>query len=191
MALGGTSIGVGVTWAVAKAKSWLSQHFGENTGALILISLLIPFGAYLLAEHLHCSGILAAVAAGITMSYAELWGHVRGETRMQRAAVWNTVQFAANGAVFVLLGEQMPRILSRAAAVVWEAGHHQAWMLAVYVLAITAALAALRFVGFGSPSGSRSCGLRGGVKHARSQASGWPRLCRLPACGVRSPSPVS
>ena len=146
VALGGTSIGVGVTWVVAKAKSWLSQHFGENTGALILISLLIPFGAYLLAEHLHCSGILAAVAAGITMSYAELWGHVRGETRMQRAAVWNTVQFAANGAVFVLLGEQMPRILSRAAAVVWEAGHHQAWMLAVYVLAITAALAALRFV---------------------------------------------
>src|SRR3954453_9778077 len=146
VALGGISIGVGLTWAVAKVKSWLSQHFGENTGALILISLLIPFGAYLLAEHLHCSGILAAVGAGITMSYAELWGHVRGETRMQRAAVWNTVQFAANGAVFVLLGEQMPRILSRAAAVVWEAGHHQAWMLAVYVLAITAALAALRFV---------------------------------------------
>src|SRR3954451_707492 len=146
VALGGTSIGVGVTWVVAKIKSWLSQHFGENTGALILISLLIPFGAYLAAEHLHCSGILAAVAAGITMSYAELWGHVWGETRMQRAAVWNTVQFAANGAVFVLLGEQMPRILSGSAAVVREAGHHQTWMLAVYVLAITAALAALRFI---------------------------------------------
>lgn len=146
VALGGLSIGVGLTWVVAKAKSWLSQHFGENTGALILISLLIPFGAYLLAEHLHGSGILAAVAAGITMSYAELWGRVRGETRMQRAAVWNTVQFAANGAVFVLLGEQLPRILSRAAAVVWEAGHRQTWVLAVYVLVITAALAALRFV---------------------------------------------
>jgi CPA1 family monovalent cation:H+ antiporter len=146
VAVGGIGIGVGLTWVVAKIKSWLSQHFGENTGALILISLLIPFGAYLAAEHLHCSGILAAVAAGITMSYAELWGHVRGETRMQRTAVWNTVQFAANGAVFVLLGEQMPRILSGAAAVVREAGHHQTWVLAVYVLAITAALAALRFI---------------------------------------------
>jgi NhaP-type Na+/H+ or K+/H+ antiporter len=89
---------------------------------------------------------LAAVGAGITMSYAELWGHVRGETRMQRAAVWNTVQFAANGAVFVLLGEQMPRILSGAAAVVREAGHHHTWVLALYVLAITAALAVLRFI---------------------------------------------
>src|SRR3954470_23556440 len=127
VALGGIGIGVGLTWVVAKVKSWLSQNFGENTGALILISLLIPFGAYLVAEHLHCSGILAAVGAGITMSYAELWGHVRGETRMQRAAVWNTVQFAANGAVFVLLGEQMPRILSGAVAAVREAGQHQTW----------------------------------------------------------------
>src|SRR3712207_2606129 len=114
VALGGIGIGVGLTWAVAKAKAWVATRFEENTGALILVSLLIPFGAYLVAEHLHCSGILAAVAAGITMSYAELWGYVRGETRMQRTAVWNTVQFAANGAVFVLLGEQMPRILSGA-----------------------------------------------------------------------------
>ena len=36
--------------------------------------------------------------------------------------------------------------MERAAAVVREAGHQQAWVLAVYVLAITAALAALRLV---------------------------------------------
>src|SRR4051794_24547528 len=146
VALGGISIGVGLTWVVAKVKSWLSQNFGEHTGALILISLLIPFGAYLVAEALHCSGVLAAVGAGITMSYAELWGQVRGETRMQRAAVWDTVGFAANGAVFVILGEQLPRILSGAAAAVREAGHDRTWVLAAYVLAITAALAGLRFV---------------------------------------------
>jgi Na+/H+ antiporter len=67
---GGIAIGVGVTWLATVAKNWVSQRFGEETGSQILISLLIPFGAYLLAEHLHCSGILAAVAAGITMSYA-------------------------------------------------------------------------------------------------------------------------
>src|SRR5215210_5431719 len=90
VALGGIGIGVGLTWALAKAKSWVSLHFGEDTGALILISLLIPFGAYLVAEHLHCSGILAAVAAGVTMSYAELWGHVGGETRMQGGFKWSS-----------------------------------------------------------------------------------------------------
>jgi CPA1 family monovalent cation:H+ antiporter len=146
VALGGIGVGVGLTWAVAMAKSWVATRFGENTGSLILVSLLIPFGAYLVAERLHCSGILAAVGAGITMGYAELWGHVRGETRMQRAAVWNTVQFAANGAVFVLLGAQMPRILNGATAAVREAGHHQTWVLAVHVLAIAAAIAGLRFV---------------------------------------------
>jgi len=74
LAIGGTAIGVGVTWIASAAKNWVSRHFGEETGSQILISLLIPFGAYLLAEHLHCSGILAAVAAGITMSYVEQSG---------------------------------------------------------------------------------------------------------------------
>jgi CPA1 family monovalent cation:H+ antiporter len=124
----------------------VSKRFGEDTGAQILVSLLIPFGAYLIAEHLHCSGILAAVAAGITMSYAEFTGPTRGETRMQRAAVWNTVQFAANGAIFVLLGEQLPGILSDAAEAIREAGHNEIWLLAVYVIVITMALACLRFL---------------------------------------------
>jgi Na+/H+ antiporter len=67
VAIGGIALGVGVTWIITAAKNWVSRHFGEETASQILISLLIPFGAYLLAEHLHCSGILAAVAAGVTM----------------------------------------------------------------------------------------------------------------------------
>jgi len=43
---------VSVTWIATVAKNWVSQHFGEETGSQILISLLIPFGAYLLAETL-------------------------------------------------------------------------------------------------------------------------------------------
>jgi NhaP-type Na+/H+ or K+/H+ antiporter len=57
-----------------------------------LISLLIPFAAYLAAEHLHCSGILAAVSAGITMSYAEISGQALAVTRVRRSAVWETVE---------------------------------------------------------------------------------------------------
>jgi CPA1 family monovalent cation:H+ antiporter len=52
LAIGGIAIGVGVTWIASAAKNWVSRHFGEETGSQILISLLIPFGAYLLAEHL-------------------------------------------------------------------------------------------------------------------------------------------
>ena len=146
VALGGLAIGVGVTWSVAKLKNWISDKLGEDTSVQILISLLIPFGAYLLAEHFHCSGILAAVAAGVTMSFSEQSGQVLAVTRVRRAAVWDTIQFALNGVIFVLLGEQMPSIMARAAETVRITGHHEPWWLIVYVLAITAALAALRFV---------------------------------------------
>jgi Na+/H+ antiporter len=146
LAIGGTAIGVGVTWIASVAKNWVSRHFGEETGSQILISLLIPFGAYLLAEHLHCSGILAAVAAGIAMSYLEQSGQALPITRVRRSAVWDLVQFTASGIIFVLLGEQLPQIVTGAARVVREAGHHEPIWLVVYVVAITLALAVLRFI---------------------------------------------
>ncbi|MBB3891518.1 CPA1 family monovalent cation:H+ antiporter [Phenylobacterium haematophilum] len=146
VAFGGLAIGVGVTWTVTKLKNWIIDKLGEDTSVQILVSLLIPFGAYLLAEHFHCSGILAAVAAGVTMSFTEQTGRALAVTRVRRAAVWDTVQFALNGVIFVLLGEQMPSIMARAAETVRVTGHHEPWWLIVYVLAITAALAVLRFV---------------------------------------------
>jgi monovalent cation/hydrogen antiporter len=146
LAIGGIAIGVGVTWIASVAKNWVSQHFGEETGSQILISLLIPFGAYLLAEHLHCSAILAAVAAGITMSYVEQSGQALPMTRVRRSAVWDLVQFTASGIIFVLLGEQLPQLVTGAARVVREAGHHEPIWLVVYVVAIILALAMLRFV---------------------------------------------
>jgi monovalent cation/hydrogen antiporter len=146
IAIGGIAIGVGVTWIATISKNWVSQHFGEETGSQILISLLIPFGAYLLAEHLHCSGFLAAVAAGITMSYAEQSGHALPMTRVRRSAVWDLVQFTANGIIFVLLGEQLPQLFTGAKRVVRETGHHELIWLVVYVAAINLVLAALRFL---------------------------------------------
>jgi len=144
VAIGGIALGVSVTWIITVTKNWVSQHFGEETGSQILISLLIPFGAYLLAEHLHCSGILAAVAAGVTMGYVEQTGQALAVTRVRRSAVWDTVQFAANGIIFVLLGEQLPQIVTGAAQVVRETGHHEPVWLLIYVIAVSCALAALR-----------------------------------------------
>ncbi len=147
LALAGVAVGVLITLAISLVKNVISRKWGEDVGAQILISLLIPFAAYLVAEELHASGILAAVAAGITMSFTE-----RGQTqqlattRIRRAVVWDTVQFAANGVIFVILGEQMPSILARAAEVVAGTSRPEVWWLAVYVFAIVAALAALRFI---------------------------------------------
>ncbi|WP_365698253.1 Na+/H+ antiporter [Phenylobacterium sp.] len=145
LALGGIAIGVGVTWAVSFAKQQISRRLGEDTSAQILVSLLIPFGAYMVAEHFHCSGILAAVAAGVTMGFTEQTGQALAATRVRRAAVWDVVQFAANGVIFVLLGEQMPGLWNSASQTVLASGHAEPWWLLVYVLAISAALGAMRF----------------------------------------------
>lgn len=144
VALAGFGVGVAFTVAVSFAQRWLSRHFGQEAGSPILISLLIPFGAYLLAEQVHASGILAAVAAGITMSYVELSGRLLATTRVQRTAVWNTVQFALNGIMFVLLGEQLPASLQGAMESVAQSGHRNPWWLLVYALAINIGLALLR-----------------------------------------------
>lgn len=146
LAVGGVAVGAGLTLLIMFLKNVISARLGEESGSQVLISLLIPFGAYQGAEHLGCSGILAAVAAGITMSYMELMGGALGSTRMQRTAVWNTVQFALNGVMFVLLGEQLPAIFSGAVRVVQESGHMNPWWLAVYVLAINLGLAMLRLL---------------------------------------------
>ena len=146
LAIGGLAIGIGVTWVITRVKGYISRLVGEDAGSQVLISLLIPFAAYLLAERLHCSGILAAVAAGITMSYAEQSGQALADTRVRRNAVWEIIQFTANGIIFVLLGEQLPTIASRAAHVVPLTGHSDPIWLIVYVAGISFALITLRFI---------------------------------------------
>lgn len=143
--LGGLAIGIAVTWAVARITSWAIAQFGEDGGAQILITVLIPFGVYLIAERWHCSGILAAVAAGVTMSFMDVW-QWRATTRLRRTAFWDMVQLAANGSIFVLLGEQVPALLSAAPKTMLSTPHQETWWLGVYVVLIVAALGTMRFV---------------------------------------------
>ena len=146
LAIGGLLIGFAVTWTVNYGRMWAVRHYGEDSGSQILASLLIPFFAYLIAEHLQCSGILAAVAAGITMSFSEMTGKSLAITRVRRTAVWDMFQFALNGLIFVLLGEQLPGIIADAGRVSFEMGHESALWLVVYILLINLALGVMRFV---------------------------------------------
>ena len=146
VALAGVAVGVAVTLGVSTFQRWLWRRFGEEPGAAMLVNLLIPFAAYLLAEEIEASGILAAVAAGISMSYVELTGRVSGSMRVQRSAVWNMLQFTLNGVIFVLLGEQLPGIVERAIASMSESGHQNPWWLVVYVVVINLMLIALRLL---------------------------------------------
>ncbi|SHH50685.1 Na+/H+ antiporter [Pollutimonas bauzanensis] len=143
---GGLLIGLAVTWIIGTLNRLLIKRAGEEPAGQILISLLIPFAAYLAAEHMGVSGILAAAVAGIAMHYSELAGHPLAATRMQRTAVWDTVQAALNGVIFIILGEQLPRILRSLPEVAASAHVASEWQLLGYLVAITLALGVLRFV---------------------------------------------
>ncbi|WP_068082035.1 Na+/H+ antiporter [Novosphingobium rosa] len=142
----GLAAGVAVTLGVSFAMSRFTRRWGEDIGAQILVSLLIPFGAYQLAEHLHASGILAAVSAGVTMTFAEISRQAMAATRMRRNSVWDMIQFTLNGVIFVLLGEQLPAILGDARHTVAITGHDNPWWLGLYTIIIVAALAGLRLL---------------------------------------------
>ncbi len=143
---GGVVAGVLVAAIVGRLNRWLVRRAGEEPGIQILVSLLIPFAAYLTAEHVHVSGILAAAVAGIAMHYGELSGRPLAATRMQRTAVWDTVQTALNGIIFVLLGEQLPAMIRRLPEAAEASGSgNDVLHLIGYVVVITLMLGALRF----------------------------------------------
>lgn len=145
MSMGGALAGVMVCWLIISGQSLMARHVGEDNGSKVLVSILIPFAAYFAAETFHFSGILAAATAGIYMAFAEMKVRSGASARMQRNSVWDMLAFTMNGIIFVLLGEQFPKIISGAAGVMREAGATEVWMLGVYVLAITAMLLGLRF----------------------------------------------
>jgi CPA1 family monovalent cation:H+ antiporter len=145
LAVGGIAVGVAITAGVFYLEARLLRRGTEDPRTQILFSLLVPFGVYLAAEAIHVSGILAAVAAGIAVNYIENTGQALPQTRIRGVAVWDTVQFTWNGAIFVLLGEQLPDILTRAEDFMNVGGRQGAWWLPVYVAAILGAMIVLRF----------------------------------------------
>ncbi|MBJ7473066.1 MAG: Na+/H+ antiporter [Solirubrobacteraceae bacterium] len=102
---GGIAIGIGVAAVIAKVRKPLDDPLTE-----ISISLLSPFLAYLPANAVGTSGVLAAVTAGIWLGWrAPVL--VTPETRLQSTAVWEVLMFVLNAALFILLGTQLPGIV--------------------------------------------------------------------------------
>src|SRR5438045_5133972 len=77
----------------------------------ITLSILIPYAAYLAAEALHASGVLAVVACGLYLSRKSVT-FFTPTVRIQIWAVWNALTFILNGFVFVLIGLQLPAVLA-------------------------------------------------------------------------------
>ncbi|MGB2645923.1 MAG: Na+/H+ antiporter [Candidatus Acidiferrum sp.] len=77
----------------------------------ITMSIIVPYAAYLGAEAIHSSGVLAVVACGLYMSRHS--SHFFSPSvRLQAWSVWDAMSFVLNGLVFVLIGLQLPFVLA-------------------------------------------------------------------------------
>jgi Na+/H+ antiporter len=103
--LGGCAIGLAVGWVIAQIRSRI-----EDTPVEITISLLTPYAAFLPAEHVGASGVIATVAAGLYLG--RRGSRIMGaDTRLTGRAVWETITFLLNGFVFIVTGLEVPVLL--------------------------------------------------------------------------------
>ncbi|MFJ8028589.1 cation:proton antiporter [Streptomyces sp. NPDC096311] len=108
---GGAAVGVAVTWVNMNLRRRLTDPLLGN-----LVMILAPFTAYLLAELVEASGVLAVVISGLIMSQVAP-RIIPARHRTQALAFWPLATFLINGALFVLAGVELQyavRNLSRA-----------------------------------------------------------------------------
>jgi CPA1 family monovalent cation:H+ antiporter len=104
--LGGILIGLAV--------GWLAEQFHKRVDDApieITVSLLTPFVAFLAAQRLEVSGVLAVVTAGLYLGW-RLPELLTFKTRLRGGPFWEMVEFLLNGFVFILIGLQLPEVLS-------------------------------------------------------------------------------
>ena len=106
VAVGGIIVGLVVGWVA----SWLLSLL-EDPPVEVLISLLIPFVAYLPAEAIEVSGVLATVSAGLLVGFRAP-RVMRSDTRLLGTSTWSMVIFVVNGLAFLLIGLQLPTVIA-------------------------------------------------------------------------------
>ncbi len=111
LSLGGFGTGLAIGYLVGRLRDWVQRLHSEEPFTEITLSLMTPFAAYLAAEHLGVSGVLAVVAAGLYSGWRDPI-RMNVETRQTAFAVWRMLLFWLNGIAFVLLGFQAPPLLA-------------------------------------------------------------------------------
>ncbi len=106
--LGGVGVGAVLALVVTATRRRVT-----DVGLQLLLSLLTPYAAYVLADHVHGSGVLAVVTTGVVLgSRGE--GLFGAEVRLQSTAFWSLLDLALNAVLFVLLGLEVRRVLAGA-----------------------------------------------------------------------------
>jgi len=130
----GVGIGIAVGAAVAEVRRVI-----EDAPTEITISLITPYFAYLPAEALGVSAVLAAVTSGIWLGWRAP-RLITSATRIQLYSVWEVLTFVLNAALFLLVGLQLPGIVERIS------DDYSGGELAVWAAVVAGAVIVIRFL---------------------------------------------
>ncbi|GCE83703.1 Na+/H+ antiporter [Komagataeibacter diospyri] len=144
MSTGGVVIGIACAWAACRAEHMLLVRGYDDPPTHITLAMMLPFGIYLIADALQCSGILAAVAGGMTVKFTGVMNEARTETRLKATTVWDMVNFTFNAVIFLLLGLQLPDLVNGGAAIA-RAGGVSPWFLILAIIGIQLMMSLIRF----------------------------------------------
>ncbi|TAK68307.1 MAG: Na+/H+ antiporter [Actinomycetota bacterium] len=164
--VGGVAIGL----VVAVLVSWVRRRLDDPVVETSL-SLLTPFIAFLPAEEVGASGVVAVVTTGLVLGHrsAELLGSA---ARLQAQSVWRTIDFILEGTVFALIGLQLRSILVRL-------GDYTPADLLLYAVVVCSVVIVSRFVWvFGTA-------YAGGLLRASRPDRRWRELVVVSWAGMR------
>ena len=130
---GGLVIGLLIGLVTAWIERWIDDGPIE-----MVIAVIVPYVAYLAGESIHASGVIAVVTVGLYLSRR------RGElfspsARLEVLSTWKSLDFVLNGIVFVLIGLQLPYVLS-------GIGDYSRWTLIEYGIVFSFILIFLRML---------------------------------------------
>jgi len=130
--------GVGIGLIIAYVFMNMHKILPTDPNIDILLTFIAPFSMYLAAEQLHASGVLAVVAGGLFLSYRS-HDFLSSASRIRAVTVWESFCFLLNGIVFMLIGLDLPEIVS-------GLGDTDLYTAIGYGVAVTAVLIIVRII---------------------------------------------
>jgi monovalent cation/hydrogen antiporter len=102
-------VGIAAGLLIAALSDWFDRSI-KDTALQLMVSVATPYFAYLLGESVRASGVLATVACGLYLGRKRSESFT-SEARVDSRAVWNTIDFALNSLIFIVVGLQLPSVL--------------------------------------------------------------------------------
>ena len=130
--------GIGIGLAVGYIIYIIHKKFICDPIIAVTLTFLTPFASYLLAEHLHVSGVLAVVSTGLFVSLrsGEIFSN---QSRIMTYAVWDVIIYILNNLIFILIGLQLRSIMQ-------GIHNYSTYELIIYGLSISLVVIIIRFI---------------------------------------------